>query len=96
MTEARKILAMVVMKFDQNGDLSVHIADEFGSAVVLTVDERCPDDLVYEHLTREPPADVLALAPRPWGHTDDDKHEQAKTRVLRHVNGLSVVEGGAE
>lgn len=89
----RKILSMVVMRFDANGDLSVHTADEFGSCVVLTVDERCPDDLVYEHLGRQSPEEVLALAPRPWGHAGDDKHEQATVRIHRALNGLSVIEG---
>lgn len=93
--ESRDIRSVVVMRFEQNGELTVHIADPEGSCIVLTVDERCPDDLVYEHLTREPPADVLALAPHPWGYTEDDKHDQARARVLGGKGGLSVIEGGA-
>lgn len=90
----RKIVALVVMHFDASGDLSIHIADDAGAVVVLTVDDRCPDDRVYEHLLRERPEDVLAVAPRPWGHCEDDQHEQAKARVLRHMNGLTVVPTG--
>ncbi len=88
----REIQAVVIMKYDAAGDLSVHIADPNGSVVVLTVDERTPDDLVYEHLHREEPADVLAHAPRPWGSSQDDFHQQAEVKFHHATHGLQVVE----
>ncbi len=87
----RKIVAVVVSHWDENGHHTLHIADPDGSVAVVTVDERCPDDRVFEHTHRESPADVMALAPRPWGHAKDDKHERAITRFLRHRDGLRVV-----
>ncbi|RZJ42845.1 MAG: hypothetical protein EON87_13650 [Brevundimonas sp.] len=92
----REIKSVVVMHFDERGELTVHIADPDGHAVVLSVDDRCPGDRVYEHLSRDDPAEVLALAPRPWGNMHDDRHDQATARILRARDGLSVIEGGAQ
>ena len=89
---AREIKAVVVMHYDADGNLAVRVADPDGSVVVLTVDERTPGDLVYEHLLRDDPAEVLALAPRPWGNQDDDEQERLKVRLHHHQNGLKVVE----
>lgn len=88
---ARDIQAMVVIRWAVNGDVDYHIADPDGRVAVVVVDERCPDDRCYELLHRDNPEAVSALAPMPWGHMQDDKHEQATVRVLRAKNGLSVV-----
>lgn len=83
--------AVVVMHFDERGELSVHIADPDGAAVVLTVDDRCPGDRVYEHLHRDDPAEVMKLAPRPWGNSHDDRHERFAIQFHHAVNGLRLV-----
>lgn len=90
----REIKAIVVMHYDENGWLTVHTADPDGAVVVLTVDDRVPNDRVYEHLDRSEPADVLALAPRPWGNQNDDRHKATLTKLARLESGLSVVQGG--
>lgn len=88
---SREIKAVVVMHFDETGNLSVQIADPDGEVVVLTVDDRCPRDRVFEHTSRHDPAAVLALAPRPWGHKDDDMGRSVETRLHHAEHGLKVV-----
>lgn len=94
MTE-REIKAVVVMHYDESGWFTIHTADPDGAVVLLTVDDRVPHDRVYEHLDREPVADVLALAPRPWGNQNDDRHKATLTKLARMESGLTVIEGGA-
>lgn len=89
-----KIEAVVVMHYDENGWLDVKIADPDGKVVVLTVDDRVPHDRVYEHLTRDDPAEVLAVAPRPWGNKNDDRQKQTEIKMHRMMTGLKVVDGG--
>jgi|GEM_PF-963651 hypothetical protein len=89
---AREIKAVVIMHYDENGWLEVKIADPDGSVVVLTVDDRVPHDRVYEHLLRVEPAEVLALAPRPWGNKDDERQKQTEIKIHRLEHGLRVVD----
>lgn len=92
----REIKALVVIRFDENGWPNYHIADPEGHVAVVVVDERTPDDLCYELTARDEPEAVLAMAPRPWGHSGDDKHEQATARVKFATDGLRVVPTKAE
>lgn len=87
----REIKSVVVIRWDEAGEVSYHIADPDGAVAVVVVDERCPDDRCYEMLGRDDPEAVLALAPRPWGHQNDDKHAQAEARILFARDGLKVV-----
>jgi len=87
----RDVKAVVVMHYDETGWLDVKIADPDGQVVVLTVDDRVPADRVYEHTIREEPADVLAIAPRPWGNKDDERGQSLETRLHHLEHGLKVV-----
>ncbi len=88
----REIKAVVVMHYNENGWLDVKIADPHGSVVVLTVDDRAPQDRVYEHLIRDDPAEVMALAPRPWGNKDDERQKQTEIKLHRLEHGLRAVD----
>lgn len=88
---SRETKAVVVMHYDETGWLDVKIADPDGQVVVLTVDDRVPADRVYEHTIREDLTDVLAIAPMPWGHKDDERGQSLETRLHHLEHGLKVV-----
>jgi hypothetical protein len=89
---SRVITAMVVIRFDEGGEISYHIADPDGSVAVVVVDERCPGDRCYEMTLREDALDVAALAPMPWGHSCDERHAQTVARVLGGPGNIKLVE----
>jgi hypothetical protein len=87
--------AVVVIHFDENGEQSYYV---FGDKIRLfTVDERVPNDRVYEWLSRSRPYMLRQLIPddSEIGNQNDERHEAIKHRVLAADEGrkhLSVVE----
>lgn len=94
-----KLEGVVVVHFDEDGDWSYHV---FGEKVRLfIVDERAPNDRVYEYLSRSEPSYLRDLIPAgsDIGNQNDERHEAIKHRVLAAGEGrshLSVVESDHE
>jgi hypothetical protein len=87
--------AIVIVRFDEYGEQTYHVIG--GEAVRLfIVDERCPNDRVYEWLPRDPADEIKAiLKDDPIGSSQDERHPAIAAKVLAFVDGkphLSVVE----
>lgn len=83
---------IVIMHYDERGWLDVRIA---GDVTVLTVDDRVPQDRVYEHTIREDRSELLTFAQGPWGNISDERTAQLRVKLHRLEHGLSVVGGDA-
>lgn len=90
-----KIEGVVIVHFNEDGEMSYHV---FGEKVRLfIVDERVPNDRVYEWLSRSEPSQLREMIPAgsDIGNQNDERHEAIKHRVLAAGDGrsyLSVVE----
>lgn len=78
------ITGIVVVHFDEDGEQSYHV---FGSDVRLfIVDERAPNDRVYEVLSRDDPATFRELVPEgaEIGSSEDERHQA----IVHRINAL--------
>lgn len=81
---AEPVTGTVVVHFDEEGEQSYHV---FGSDVRLfIVDERVPNDRVYEVLRREEPATFRDLIPdgAEIGSSQDERH----SAIVNRINAL--------
>jgi len=89
------IEAIAIVRFDENGELTYHVAgDERFRLFIL--DERAPHDRVYEWTPRET-AEVVGgiLGNDPIGHSKDERHAAIAAMIEAYQNGhphLAVVE----
>ena len=76
--------AIVVLHSDEDGEQSYHV---FGDGVRLfVVDERVPNDRVYEVLSRDDPATLRDLIPEgsDIGSSQDERHPA----IVHRINAL--------
>ena len=86
--------ATVIVRFGQDGELSYHV---YGDTRLYIVDERAPDDRVYEWLPRATAEDIadLILVGSTIGNGQDERHPVLAHRIRSAIAGkphLSVVE----
>lgn len=93
---AHKAPPIVVCHFDEAGELNYHI---FGNGAVrlLIVDDRVPQDRVYEYTTREDPAELAQLIPEgsEIGSRHDQRSAAISARIVAALDGrphLAIVE----
>jgi len=95
MTET--INGVVVVHFDEAGEISYHVT---GAVRLVIVDDRAPNDRVYEYTTRTPMANINALfRGEQIGSAHDERHAAVEARINAMFEGkphLSVVRGGGE
>lgn len=85
--------ATVIVRFDQDGELTYHV---YGDARLYIVDERAPDDRVYEWLSRATADDIADIIPvgEAIGNSKDERHAVVSHRVKAIQDGtphLTVV-----
>jgi len=85
--------ATVVVRFDQDGEISYHV---YGDTRLYIVDERAPDDRVYEWLPRCEADEIADLIPvgSSIGNSRDERHPVLAHRIEAAIAGrphLSVV-----
>ena len=88
--------ATVIVRFDEDGELTYHV---YGDTRLYIVDERAPDDRVYEWLPRATAEDIADLIPvgSVIGNGQDERQPVIAHRVKAYQEGrphLSVVKGG--
>jgi hypothetical protein len=90
------LTSVCIVHFDEIGEQTYHI---FGEARLLVIDERAPDDRVYEisgKISAEELSDLIG--DDPIGSASDDRHEAISARINARLDGrrshLSVIEGG--
>lgn len=98
----RNIKAAVVLHL-KDGEWELRVfGDDAGEVMVLTVDDSCPRDRVFEHTRREPNEALREIVgDSPIGHMGDglisDNQEQAvRAMFWRGRNRLGVLPGGVE
>ncbi len=75
----------VVVRFDERGEINYLVA---GSARLLIVDERAPQDRVYEYESRVEPDEITALlGAGPVGNQRDDRHPAVEARITASMEG---------
>jgi len=83
------IVGTVVVRFDEDGDISYGV---FGDERVrlFIIDERAPNDRVYEWLPRRAPSDLVGIIPpdAEIGSSADERHAAIAARILAHDAGL--------
>lgn len=82
---------IVAIVFDTNGNISVRAA---GDVRVVWVDERQPQDRVFEATSREPVADLLSFVgdSAEWGRSGDDRQKRLEVQIARLAGpGLHLV-----
>jgi hypothetical protein len=95
MSGVEDLLALVVVHFDEDGTIDYHVVG--GAAVrMLIIDERAPNDRVYEWLPRAEPAALLKLiGDNPnIGSSADERHVAIAARFNAAQDGnrhLSLV-----
>ena len=80
--------AIVIVHFDESGELSYHVCG--GEAVRLyIVDERAPNDRVYEWLERCDAADIREIIPEhsEIGSSRDKRHPAIVHRIKAIMEG---------
>lgn len=87
---------VVIVYYDESGEIDFHV---FGkSARLFIIDERAPNDRVYEWLPRSSKRLLKRLIPDdcPIGSSADERHEAIAHRVLTRGEGkahLDLVHG---
>lgn len=94
---SRDIKSVVIVRFDERGEQTYHVAGD--SVAFFIVDERAPNDRVYEWLPRDSKADISAIiGDSAIGSSQDARHEAVKNSVMAIIEGrkrFRVVDGGA-
>jgi hypothetical protein len=77
----------VVVHYDERGEVTFHVYGD-DSVRLYIVDERCPNDRVYEWLSREAPdAFKEMIGDSPIGSSADDRHGAVKNLILSSIAG---------
>jgi len=89
--------ATVIVRFDEYGELTYHV---YGDARLYIVDERAPDDRVYEWLSRATADDIADLIPvgAVIGNSRDERAPVLAHRIRAAIDGkphLTVVDDDA-
>jgi hypothetical protein len=91
-------MSTVIVHFDEDGELLYHVCGD--NVRLFIVDERSPNDRVYEWLSRQPEPDVAAIiGDGPIGSKDDSRHAAIEAKIVALVEGrkpFSLVDGGKE
>ena len=91
--EMSDIKGIVIVQYDERGEQYFHVVGD--DVQLFIVDERCPNDRVYEWLTRDTADDIKAiLKDDPIGSSNDDRHAAIRHKVLALIDGkprLSIV-----
>ena len=82
--DRRQIDNIVIVRFDERGE---HDYEVLGDGVCLfIVDERAPNDRVYEWLPRATADEIKAiLRDDPIGSSQDSRHEAIKNTILSAI-----------
>lgn len=85
--------ATVIVRFDEDGEISYHV---YGDTRLYIVDERAPDDRVYEWLSRCGADEIAGLIPvgSSIGNSRDQRHPVLAHRIEAAMEGrphLSIV-----
>jgi hypothetical protein len=82
------IEGIVCVHYDEHGEIEFHV---FGDERVrlFIVDERAPNDRVYEYTSRTDPAALRMLTPEgvDIGNRNDERHEAIAHRILSRQDG---------
>lgn len=78
----------VIVQFDENGELAYHV---FGDARLYIVDERAPDDRVYEWIPRATAEEIAAIVPvgSVIGNGQDERHPVLAHKINAAMEGRS-------
>lgn len=79
-------ISTVIVHFDEDGELTYHV---MGDVRFYIVDERAPDDRVYEWLPRATSEDIAALIPvgSTIGNSKDERHLALAHRIQAAQDG---------
>lgn len=90
---SRNIRSIIAVRYHENGEMSYHISDPDNTVAVLIVDERAPNDRVYEYKSRVDATEVLKIVGplKDWGHSGDDQHARLSTKIRFQTEGLKIV-----
>ncbi|MFE8106896.1 hypothetical protein [Sphingomonas melonis] len=79
------ITGIVVVHFDEDGEQTYHVFGSEGIRLFI-VDERAPNDRVYEVVSREDPATFRDLVPEgaEIGSSQDERHPA----IVHRINAL--------
>lgn len=84
----------VVVHYDKDGETSYFVTGD--RVRLFVVDERAPNDRVYEFLSRDTPHGIKEiLKDDPIGSSQDDRHAGIKARIEEFIDGkprLTIVE----
>lgn len=88
--------ATVIVRFDDDGELTYHV---FGDTRLYIVDERAPDDRVYEWLSRSSADEIAAMIPKgeTIGNGRDERGVVLAHRIKAAMDGrphLAALEDG--
>ncbi len=84
-----EIEGIAIVRFDENGEISYHVASDARFRLFI-VDERCPNDRVYEWLPRCDNAAAKAiLGDDEIGSSADARHPAIEAVILAHMEGRS-------
>jgi hypothetical protein len=86
--------ATVIVRFDEDGEITYHV---YGDTRLYIVDERAPDDRVYEWLPRASGEDIADIIPvgENIGNSSDERHPVLAHRIRSARESrphLSIVE----
>lgn len=82
-----EIEGIAIVRFDENGEISYHVASDARFRLFI-VDERCPNDRVYEWLPRcrgEEAREMLGNDP--IGSSQDARHPAIAARIAALMDG---------
>lgn len=81
------MIGAVVVHFSEDGEQSYYVYGD-ASVRLFIVDDRCPNDRVYEWLPREEPTSLKdMLRDDQIGSSADARHEAVKNRILSAERG---------
>lgn len=90
--------ATVIVRFDTDGEISYHV---LGDVRLFIVDERAPNDRVYEWLPRSTEQEIAGIIPagEEIGNSRDERHRVLSHRIEAAQDGrpyLTVLEGAPD
>lgn len=85
--------AIVIHQINEDGSQKYIIN---GNVRAFVIDERAPNDRVYELTDRSDPREIVTiLGDSPIGHKGDVRHAAIENKILAHIEGkvhLSIVD----
>lgn len=77
---------LILVHFDEEGNITYHITGD--RCRVFVVDERAPDDRVYEILSRDEPESLgEVIGASPIGSSKDKRHEDVTAKIEDFIPG---------